>query len=235
MEAILLGVEKCMLALVAIALYAIIICIVLPKFVMIPIWKSGLGQIRGKRRVKYDRGYGIVYEPDICHRKLISQYAIFTEDDSKYLRCRIAESVDRMRYDVFSFDIRGRILDVMAVNERIKNSGYTSPLLLPVKTAYAYIVPRIVNGKKIEKKSVMRYSLISYAIFFGITVIATAALAVFMNNAISSLLSAFIRRAVPVSSLSAMLTGAICGIVISGIAALTYFSHSHKVKKLKKK
>ncbi len=135
---------------------------------------------RGLLRVRFPEGRGVVCEPSPRVRRYIPRYALFTSEGSKYIRCRVDRRVNYIRYDVVTFDRRGRLLDVLEVAERLSSEGATRAVRLPTDTAYACVIPRKVDGEYLGKEMAVGYAPLGIGIFTGLTVLTT----VFVGNVI---------------------------------------------------
>lgn len=142
---------------------------------------------RGLLRVRFPEGRGIVYQPDPRVRRYIPRYALFTVEGKKYIRLRVDQRVNYIRYDVVTFDRRGRLLDVLEVAERLASAGSTRAVRLPTATAYASVIPRRVDGEYTGKEMAVGYSPLGVGIFTGLTVLTTVFVGVMFHSELSYL------------------------------------------------
>ncbi len=230
MEAYVMCVIKCLVALFALYLYTFLVCRIFPWFTMRLVWRGDKYMPRGKRKVVFEGGRGVVYEPAAHVRKYIRQYAIFTADKNKFIRCEINGSIKFMRYDIVSFDVRGRLLDVVRVKEHIGgHCGQTQPVALPADTAYACVVPRRVDNEYRGKERVLGYSVWGSSIFMALTVIATLVMTWFWYDGLSSLMTLVIPAFESASLFAVMLRALLWGIISGAVALIAYSIHSVRV------
>lgn len=131
---------------------------------------------RGARRLVFPGGRAVVYEPAPKYRRYLRQYALVKKDGYTYIRCRIHEKIAHIRYDVVTFDAKGRFLDVLHVSERVTETGCTAAVRLPRKTAYACVTLRQAD-KMYEGNDVSTgYSVKWIMLYTGLSVV-TALLA----------------------------------------------------------
>ena len=143
---------------------------------------------RGLTRVRFPKGRGMICEPDLSARRYIPRYALFVKDGKKYIRLQVHERVNYIRYDVLTFDRRGRLLDVLEVSERLTSAGSPRAVRLPAATAYASVLPRQVDGEHTGKDLAVVYSPIGIAVFTVLTVLTTVFVAFLIRNEIPNLL-----------------------------------------------
>lgn len=143
---------------------------------------------RGLLRVKFPKGRGVVYEPDPRVRRYISKYALFTSEGKKYIRLRVDERINYIRYDVVAFDRRGRLLDVLEVSERLASAGSPRAVRLPTATAYTAVLPRKIDGEYTGKDMAVGYSPVGIAVYAALTVLTTVFMAFLIRSEIPNLL-----------------------------------------------
>ncbi len=229
MEEIIVCIGKSMIAIAAVYMYIYLTCSVYPWLTMRLVWKSERYQVRGLRRVKYDGGRGVVYQGALHVRKYIYKYAIYTEGEDKCLRCQINPRIQYMRYDVISFDSRGRLLDVVCVSEKIKNAGGTEIVMLPTRTSFAYVVPRVVDGMYESRERVLRYSRAGSLVFLGLCVLTTLVMTYFVYDGLSTVFGYMYRWFEPVEPTFLFGRAVLYALICGSLALLSYHRHSVKV------
>lgn len=176
-------------ALVLTVIYVYLIASVYPWLTLHPAWRKRKPFTdRGLLRVKFPGGRGVVYEPDPRVRRYVSKYALFTSEGKKYVRLRVDKRVNYIRYDVVTFDRRGRLLDVLEVSERLTSAGSPRAVRLPTATAYASVIPRKIDGEYTGKDMAVGYSPIGIAVYTALTVLTTVFIAFLIRNEIPNLL-----------------------------------------------
>ncbi len=135
-----------MLALLAVAVYWMLLTTVLPGTLLQNRFLKGKIGDRGIRKYAFPGGVCAVFEPEVPYRPYLKQYALYCKDGQKYLQCMVYEKVTALSYDVVVFDARGKMTDVIAVSDRVPGNGYTRPIFLPGDTALVSVVLRQVDG-----------------------------------------------------------------------------------------
>ncbi len=225
---IIISAIKIMLALLAVYLYFYLICKIYPWFTMTLVFKGKKYLPRGRRKVVFEGGRGVVYESPLEFRRYIPQYAIFVTDGNKYIRCRINSNIEHIKYDIISFNLKGKMLDVVSVKEHVSKEGDTAPIALPTETAYVCVIPRKVDRLYKNNKKAVGYSKVGCGIFFGLTVLTTVVMSWFVNDALSHLFSLMYVDFVAANVFEVFVRAFVCGAVMGGAALLMY--HIHRVK-----
>lgn len=218
MENIVLYIQDVVTVLAAIFIYVYLVSSVYPWLTMHLAWKQKRGSriVRGDRgllRVKFPEGRGVIYEPDPRVRRYISKYALFAKDGCKYIRCRVDSRIAYIRYDVATFDRRGRLLDVQEVSERLTAEGETAAVRLPTRTAYACVLPRQVDREYVGREMTVCYSPTGIGIFTGLTVVTTVAIAYLLHNSLTYIMTGLTfmeGESFTATLLVSVLLGAIC-------------------------
>ncbi len=210
-----------------IVIYIGLVCAVYPWFTMrVTLKKDHACGIRGIRKVVFDDGRGVVYLPDIETRRYIEEYAVFEKDGRRFILCRIDPHISVIRYDIASFDLKGRLLDIQSISERISKSGSTSTVALPAKTAYAQVFVRRADAMKIRSVAPFEYSKLGIAVFFALTVLTTIIAAFVSHNAICEIITIFDRYFIfPSSTGIIILLAFVNGAMVAGLTLLCYKIH----------
>ena len=178
-----------LIAIVLTVFYVYLVASVYPWLTMHLTWRRRKPYTdRGLLRVKFPEGRGVVYEPHLRVRRYIPKYALFTAEGRKYIRLRVDKRVNYIRYDVVTFDRRGKLLDMLEVSERLTSAGSPRAVRLPAATAYASVIPRQVDGEYTGKGVFVGYSLMGMAVYTALTVLTTVAVAFLIRNEIPNLL-----------------------------------------------
>lgn len=177
------------LAIVLTVIYVYLVASVYPWLTMHLTWRKRKPYTdRGLLRVRFPEGRGVVYQPDPRVRRYIPKYALFTTEGKKYIRLRVDRRVNYIRYDVVTFDRRGKLLDVLEVSERLASAGSPRAVRLPAATAYASVIPRRVDGEYTGKDMAVGYSPTGIAIYTGLTVLTTVVMAFLIRDEIPTLM-----------------------------------------------
>ena len=130
----------------------------------------------------------MICEPDLAVRRYVPRYALLVRDGKKYIRLQVHERVNYIRYDVVTFDRRGRLLDVLEVSERLTSAGSPRAVRLPTATAYASVIPRKIDGEYTGKDMAVGYSPVGIAVYTALTTLTTVFIAFLIRSEIPNLL-----------------------------------------------
>lgn len=232
-EIILMYVENGLTILVALSIYLYLLASLYPRLTMRTVWKAGrqgngTGD-RGIRKLVFPGGRAIIYRPAPKMRRFIRCYALIKQDGCTYIKCRIHERIAHIRYDVATFDRKGRLLDILGVSERITEYGQTRTVRLPRATAYACVILRKADNMYEGRDATVGYSLVGIGIYTMLSVV-TAILAGYILHGSLSAILATLPLGGHVSSLTVTLAAAA---VLGGISAewvvLMHYLHASKV------
>lgn len=182
MEVIISYIAKVLVLITSMVLYIYLFSAIIPKFIMRLKCKKENTRDRGIKKFIYDNGRCVLYEPELSVREYVSNYALYTEDGYKYIKCKTARELKSIRYDVYVFDNRNKLIDIVNVNETLKEKGYTSAVMLPPETSYVRFVLRRADAMYSSNKVIATYSPIRYCICAGVVAIATAIEATFIYS-----------------------------------------------------
>ncbi len=223
-------VGKIVLVLMALYVYFRLMCSVYPWLTVKMIWSGGKHtEIKGVRKLVFPEGRAVVYLPTVEVRKYIHKYAIFVQNGNKYIRMRINPKIDYIRYDVISLDVNQKLLDVVSVREHIKERGDTLPVSLPVNTAYAYVIPRKVDGMYASSERVIRYSVKGMWLFVGLCALTTVIMSALLYSVLSSLLTSIFPYFIPVARGYLFRRAVLYSGLSAALVLLAYYIHSVKV------
>lgn len=207
---------------VALCLYVYLVASVYPWLTMhLSPRKHHLPADRGIRRVKFPEGRGVIYRPDLKVQRYVPAYALFLLEGKKYIRLQVHPRVHYIRYDVVTFDARGKLLDVQEVSERLTTEGYARAVRLPTATAYATVIPRRVDGEYLCRDIAVGYSITGTVIYGILTLLTTAAVTYLLHGELTYLL-----EGMTVSLGKALLISAPVGILLSGWTVLMHYRHA---------
>ncbi len=224
-------IEYILVIIADIALYIGLVCAVYPWFTMrVVLKKDRAPALRGIRRVVFPSGRGVIYLPDLETRRYIGEFAVFENDRRRFIQCRIDPRISVIRYDIASFDRRGRLLDIQSVSERITQSGLTSTVALPTKTAFAQVFVRRVDTMKIRSVAPFGYSKVGIASFFTLTVLTTVAAGLVFFEAALMICELLFSSVPDIGSTTVLFLSLICGVATAGLTLLCY--HSHLIRRI---
>lgn len=143
---------------------------------------------RGTRQVTFSDGRAVIYEPAPKMRPYLPRYALIKREGCTFIKCQLHEKALHVKYDVVTYDRRGRLLDVVGVEELVTERGYTKTVRLPRDTAYARVILRKVDGMYEDCSPVVGYRFVGMAILCGLTVCATCVLGFLYYDGLSTIL-----------------------------------------------
>ena len=208
--------------LAAVCIYVYLVASVYPWLTMHPAWRKKIPYTdRGVKRVKFPTGRGIVCTPDLRVRPYVPQYALFTDGGKKYIRLQTHKRVNYIRYDVVTFDGRGRLLDVLEVSERLSTEAMTRAVRLPTATAYACVIPRKVDGEYVGEKLAVGYSVAGTVTCAALTVVTTALVGVLLHGEL-----VFLLESLTISLPAAIALSTLLGVLMAGWILLMHYRHA---------
>ncbi len=215
-------------ALFAVCTYISLLCSVYPYFTMRLVWRGELG-IRGRRRVVFPNGRGVVYEPSLDAKKYIDRYAVYEQNGGKYLVCKINTHIEYLRYDAVSFDRKGKILDIVSVSENIRENGETNSVRLPERTAYACVLPRMADGVAVKGRRVLAYSYVGMGVFAAVNILTTAVMSVVLCDSLSFVFSYMMKWFTAPETSSVLGLGIGLGVLSTALSLAFYYLHNIRV------
>lgn len=219
-------------ALAAMAAYLYLLGFLYPRFTLRLTRKGDLSLgDRGLRRVTFPGGRAVIYAPSPKIQRYISRYALVKRENGVFIQCRIHSRIAYLRYDVVTFDRRGRLLDVLRVSERITVSGQTRMVRLPGETAYATLTLRRVDGVYVSREAVVGYGLLGMGIYLALSTVTATAVGALLHGSISEMLTVMMGRQVwEIRSLGATLAAsALLGLLGSVCVLLLHELHRERV------
>lgn len=172
------------------SVYVFIVSRFMPHFLFDPDCKKMKMVDRGLKKYIFPEGRGVLYEPDMKYRRYINKYLLFEYKGKKYIKCRIADDVDSLRYEVALFDNKNRLIKIVDVAENIVNRCETKSTPIPQNTSYASIVLKKVNETQ-GFDTLKSFSIKKISIFSLITVAMTVAYGLLIRRLILFVDSSF--------------------------------------------
>lgn len=230
MELVVAYIAKGLMLVTSMVLYVYLFSAIIPKFIMKLSVKKENTRDRGLKKFIYPNGRCVLYETDLATRQYISNYALYTEDGYKYMKCKATDKVHVLRYDVYAFNNRNKLIDIIGVTEVLAEGGYTAAVSLPPDTSYVRFVLRKVDNELFTKRVYVDYSIARYIICAAVVALATALEAVFIYSLAKDILINALRLRMELSG-TVRMTFAIIGIslLVAGLTVLAYFRNSKKV------
>lgn len=232
-ENIVMYLENGMTALMVISVYLYLLVSLYPRLTMRTVWKadrqSKPSGDRGVRKLTFPGGRAVIYEPALKVRKYLRQYALIKQDGCTYIKCRIHERIAYIRYDVATFDRKGRLLDVLNVNERITEGGYTRTVRLPRATAYACVTLRKVDGMYENREATVGYSIVGITVYTALAVVTAMILGSVLHECIAEVMETLPLKGQVTGRGITVLVAAVLGGLSAGWVVFMHHVHAKKV------
>ena len=167
---------KILVLIISVILYANLFSKIIPTFIMKMSFKRKKVTTcdRGLKKFVYPNGRCVLYEPELSARQYVNKYALYTEGGYKYIRCKVAQGVGNLWYDVYAFDNRNKLIDIVWVAEELGLSRYTAAVALPPETSYVRFVLRQADNESFQKGEILAdYSKVRYVICAVLAALAT--------------------------------------------------------------
>lgn len=123
---------------------------------------------RGIKKWVFDDGRAVVYEPELKYRRFVKEYLLIAKNHKKYIKCLVDERIKHIRYDVLVFNNKNKLVDIVAVDEKMNKSKYTSTVLLPSDTSYVSLVLREVDDMFSSREKRAVYTKVSFIVYMAI-------------------------------------------------------------------
>ena len=147
---------------------------------------------RGIKKITFNDGRCIVYEPSYDIRDTVTQYTLIKKNDSKYIKCRINENIRTLQYEIIAFNSKNKIIDLISISENISERGYTRAIELPKETSYVEFILRSSNNvKRRHYVFPVTYNPIFLAVYLLAFVICTYVEANFLRYTLSNIFYEF--------------------------------------------
>ena len=230
MELVISYIAKAIVLFTSMALYVYLFSSIIPKFIMQLRCKKENTCDRGIKKFIYPNGRCILYETELKIRGYVSSYVLYTENGYKYLKCRTAQKINRLRYDVYAFDNKNKLIDIVEVNEVIGYNEYSNAVLLPPETSYARFVLRKADSLYASKEIVAVYPLWQYIVCASVVALATACESAIIYLLSRNLILNALRLKIALSSPILMLIFTVAiSLIVAGLTVLAYRRKCKKV------
>ena len=232
MENLLLGIAKGIVLIISLALYLKLFSSLIPGAIMRLSCKGETTRDRGLKKYVYEGGRCVVYEPDVNVRKYVKKYSLYTENGYKYLQCKISDRIRYIKYDVYAFDNKGKLLDIVTVNDYVEvGDEFSSAVAIPPETSYVRFVLRKIDSKYVSNKVLVGYTPSRYAICGVVVGLATAietAIVYICFNDILLLINSGFKKYI-IGTTGMIVVGTIICCLTVGLTLLAYYRNSKKV------
>lgn len=151
-------IAKIVMFVASMVLYVYLFSSIVPRFIMKLSCKKENTRDRGIKKFKYSNGRAVLYEPEFAVRDYVTNYVLYTEDGYKYIKCKVAPHVNALKYDVYAFDNRDELIDIVTVLEVVAKNEFTDSVLLPPETSYVRLVLRRVDNEYESNEILAHYS-----------------------------------------------------------------------------
>lgn len=221
-------------------LYVFLTAKFLPLWLLKPRADSSLDGDRGIKRLVFDCGRAVVYEPSVSYRKYVKQYILSAVGKEKYIQCKFTGSVRCAEYDVVAFDSNDRPIERVCVQEHLfeENGNISRAATLPRETAYVKLVVRSVNGVLLDGETVFVLSG-SRVLFFTLSVTVCTVLEMMYLRSVlvycAELLFGYSRFATGYDDLFALVSAFCGGLALSALIRQLYKTNEKQKMKRKRK
>ena len=186
LDIIMYCISAVIILIVGAGLYVFVISKLLPHFLLVPSYKKHETADRGIAKYNFPNGRSVVYEPEIKYRRFLKKYVLFAYNDKKYIKCKLANDVDSIRYEVAVYNNKNKLVKVIEAAENISKKGETKNVELPADASYASVVLKRVNEEE-SFDTLRRMSSLNIGIFAAITSALTVAYGLFVRGLILKL------------------------------------------------
>lgn len=172
---------------------------------------------RGIKKIIFNDGKCIVYEPSHSIRDAVNQYSLIKKNNSKYIKCKLGDGINFIQYEIVVFNSKNKIIDLISVNEKISERGYTQAVELPQDTSYVEFVLRKVNNvKRSDCEFPVTYAPGLLAVYLLAVVLCTFVEAQFLQYTLSNIFNELNISGAnyPDFTRDAAFFGVICGVAI---------------------
>ena len=213
------------------SLYVFFVALVLPKLFLKPKYTVKAPCDRGLKKYLFPDGRAIVYKPSLCVSEYIEQYVLSSKNGEKSIVCKAKRGVRNLCYDVSAFDIKGRLIDIIGINESIDYLLTTQEARLPDKTAYVSIIIRKVNGVVNKNAPELTFSAFKIGMFSLLCSAFTAVEFWLANKLLSHIFTKIFKISTVTSTGSVLVLGIIAGIFLSAMIFLMHLLRGSKIRK----
>lgn len=225
MEQIISIVSSALIVIAASVLYVFLITNVLPYFLLSPRYSKQETKDRGIKKCVFPEGRGVVYEPAVKYRRYIKKYLLFEYKGNKFIKCKLADGVRSIKYDVAVYDVRNRIIKYLELAELVLRTSDTKNVMLPKDASYAMVIVRNANGHELANtEKIKDLSALSRGIFAAATTVLTVAIGLSWRVYIVELMTV-LGVDFEISPLLTLIASLTVGVIL---AALGIFIHSPK-------
>jgi len=213
------------------AIYVFFVSRFLPKMLLSPKYSHKMPSDRGLKKYLFPKGRAVVYKPSCGVSEYVDQYILQSKSGEKSIVCKVNDKVEKIKYDVSAFDVGGKLIDIIQVEEKLKFTNITAETELPLDTAYVGIVVKEINGEILKDAPKLSFSAIKLGIFFVICIILSVIESLFARGLIAKVIYLIDDSADIVGGGASLLLGIAVGAVLSGLVFLLHLSKETKIEK----
>lgn len=216
----------------SIVLYVFLTTRLVPGLTLRPRYSLSNTWGRGLKKFVYKNGRAIVYEPNSSSRKYILQYILSSNENEKYIKCKLDKRISSLKYDVVAIDSNDKEIDTLSISDPISHRGMTFAAMLPQNTSYVSVFVKEVNGYEVSSSPKMIYSLFNVITFGLITIALSVIEMLLIKSSIVGILDLFIPYSDKIaggSGIMSILVSAIIGIVVALLIFLMHMTKDTKI------
>ena len=230
MEIVASYVAKALMLFTSMFLYVYLFSSIIPRFIMKLGCKKENTNDRGIKKFIYPDGRCILYEPELKVRDYVSSYAIYTENGYKWLKAKAAQGVRRIRFDVYTFNNKNELIDIIEGNALIGSDGYSGEMMLPPETSYARFVLRKADSRYASNEVIAVYAIWRYIVCAAVVAMATACESMLIYVLAKDLMINALRIRIELSGLLLMMVFTVgISLLVAGLTILAYRRNCKKV------
>lgn len=144
-DMIISNVARAFIFFLASGLYVFLLTKTIPQFTLKHRSVGDNTKDRGIKKYTFEGGRAVVYEPEVECRPYVSQYMLIAQNGHKFIKCLVNTRVRHIKYDVVAYDYQNKLIDIVSVEEHMRNQEHTTSVLLPPETSYVSFVLRRVD------------------------------------------------------------------------------------------
>ena len=216
------------------ALYVFLIACLFPRVFLKPEYNMSVIHDRGLKKFVFRNGRAIVYEPSRLSARYIKQYILSSNHKEKYIKCKLDERINSIKYDVVAMNSDDRVIDIVQVSDPVLSNGMTQGALMPPQTSYVSVIVKEVNARKVETEYKLRIPFRRVINYVLLSVLCSVVIGVLGNFLIDKWFDMALYDYVSAGLMGYLRQVLICGVsglALSGFITLFHISKEVKIRK----